>query len=74
MGGEPLIGSGDRKLPMHEEDLPHDEGSFCAQKDASNGADEKRRFWAGIAAREDTNENDKEHDFERGLGTGQFKA
>ena len=59
---------------MHEEDLPHDEGCFCAQKDASDAADEKRRFWTRIAAWEGTNENDKEHDFERGLWTGQVKA
>lgn len=55
---------------MHEEDLPHYKSSFCAQKDASNGADEKRRFWAGIAVRKDTYEDDEEHDFERGLGAG----
>lgn len=74
MSCEPLIGSGDRELPMHEEDLPHDEGCFCAQKDASDAADEKRRFWASIATRKDTYEDDEEHDFECGLWAGQVKA
>lgn len=74
MGGEPLIGSGDRKLPMHEEDLPRDEGSFYAQKGASDDTDVKRRFWASIATRKDTYEDDEEHDFECGLWAGQVKA